>query len=104
MDARFSYDLLVASADRPGLVASLRSEITRRLLAATDPEAEARVVIEELRQLGHDLWSFDESDEFQAWCGNWVHPKYPYELIVEMSYRAGQAAVVSVTFQERRSR
>ncbi|MCY1073258.1 hypothetical protein [Archangium lansingense] len=56
----------------------------------------------ELRELGHDLWSFDESTHFQAWCGNWSNPSRPTELIVEFTYRDEEAPrTVSVTFRDR---
>jgi hypothetical protein len=102
LDDRFSYDNLSASADRKELVEALRMEITRRVQAASDPENEGRSVVEELRQLGHDLCSFDESDEFQSWCGNWINPQHPYELLVEINYREGESVGATVAFQERR--
>jgi hypothetical protein len=102
LDDRFSYDNLVASPDRPNLLEALRAEITRRLQTTSDPEKEGYVVVEELRKLGHDLWSFDESDDFQRWCGDWVNPKHPYELFLEISYGEGELPCATVTFRERR--
>jgi hypothetical protein len=103
IDERFSYENLATSPDRPNLVDALCAEITRRLQASTNPESEGRVVVEQLRQLGHDLWSFDESDEFQDWCGARVTAKRPYELLVHISYREGELAFAKVVFQERRT-
>ncbi len=55
----------------------------------------------ELRALGHDLWSFDESTDFQEWCGDWTNPKQPYELLVTVAYPDDGPRQVSVTFRAR---
>lgn len=34
-------------------------------------------LVSELRLLGHDLWSFDESDEMEVWCPNYQTPSGP---------------------------
>lgn len=38
-------------------------------------------IIDTLRGVGHDLWSFDEDNG--VWCGNWAAPVPGGELIVE---------------------
>lgn len=100
LDSRFSYAAFVASTERAQLVSALETEITRRLRDSGDPEKESRQLVEELRQLGHDLWSFDESTDFQIWCGDWVRPKEPHELILEFRYEEDEAPSVSAVFQE----
>ncbi|HEY4058664.1 MAG TPA: hypothetical protein VGM39_18755, partial [Kofleriaceae bacterium] len=47
-------------------VGQLEEQICARL-CGDRPAVEARRIVEELRALGHDLWSFDEDDEFQIW-------------------------------------
>ena len=101
IDQRFSYAAFVGSADRSHLVQELAVELTRRLQAASDAEVEARVLVEELRTLGHDLWSFDESVDFQIWCGDWVTPKQRHELIVHFVYESGTPAYATATLRER---
>jgi hypothetical protein len=101
LDSRFSYAAFVASTERAELAGALETEITRRLRDSGDPEKESRQLVEELRALGHDLWSFDESTDFQIWCGDWVKPKHPYELILTFRYEKDEAASVSAVFQER---
>jgi hypothetical protein len=34
-------------------------------------------VVSDLRGLGHDLWSFDESDDMEAWCPDYSKPSGP---------------------------
>ena len=46
--------------------------LTERILRAANFELEVTNIIGELRLLGHDIWSFDEDDEWQIWCGNWI--------------------------------
>jgi hypothetical protein len=101
--ARFSYDAFVGEADRQQLARDLSGELTLRLRAAADPAKEVLRLIDELRALGHDLWSFDESTDFQLWCGDWVAPKQPYELVLEFGYRDGEQPFVAAAFQPRRS-
>ncbi len=99
LEERFSYDSFSRADDPRALSTELQDELTERIRAADSPEDEGRRIINELRNLGHDLWSFDESDDFQLWCGSWVAWKHPYELIVEMSYRADEPRAVAVTFR-----
>jgi hypothetical protein len=101
LDARFSYEGMLGASESRQLLEDLEAELTRRLQDANDPAKEALDAIHELRKLGHDLWSFDESDDFQIWCGDWVSPKHPYELIVTFSYRDDEPRSVSAVFQQR---
>jgi hypothetical protein len=64
-------------AGRATLCAELGNELTSRVHSATDFHAKVSEVVGELRQLGHDLWSFDESDEMEVWCPNYDEPTGP---------------------------
>jgi hypothetical protein len=54
-------------------------------------------LVEELRALGHDLWSFDsDGDDFETWCGDWTRTgsgpmtvTFRYPRRVEVSWREG---------------
>ena len=99
----FSYEVMSASS-APGLLAQkLAQELTLRLRAANDPGAECLQMVAELRTLGHDLWSFDESIDFQHWCGDWTKSSSAHELIVEFAYPEDEPRRVDVTFQRRRT-
>jgi len=37
--------------------------------------------VKELRDLGHDLWSFDEDDDLEVWCPNYHTSSGPGLLI-----------------------
>ena len=34
-------------------------------------------LVSDLRSLGHDLWSFDEDDDFEIWCPDYARPTGP---------------------------
>jgi hypothetical protein len=101
LDHRFAYDNFVAAtdADRRRLADELAQELTRRVQASSDPAQAGYDCIADLKALGHDLWSFDESDDFQLWCGDWTAPKRSLELFVEVTYRDEQPRAVSVSFK-----
>ena len=101
LDHRFSYETFVAGTDeyRERLANELEEELVRRLQASSDPAKTAYECIENLKGLGHDLWSFDESDDFQEWCGNWMAPKASFELIVGFTYGEQEPATASVAFK-----
>lgn len=74
MDVRFSKLNFLALRDqqaRGELGSELAILMSSRLRSASTFRREVRGCIEELRALGHDLWSFDESDEFQTWGPNY---------------------------------
>jgi hypothetical protein len=96
LPARFSYHALVDADDRARLVGELAAALTARLQGVTDAESESYALIEELRALGHDLWSFDCSPGVgQHWCGDWVTPRRPFELLITFSYRPRSEAMAS---------
>jgi hypothetical protein len=99
LDARFSYESFVSSSDRAALATELSAELTRRLRSSTRPASECYALIDELRQLGHDLWSFDESDDFQIWCADWTKPPRPFELLVELHYAEEQPSSALTIFR-----
>jgi hypothetical protein len=99
LDHRFSYDSFVAGtdADRQRIADDLAQELTRRVQASADPAQAASDCVDDLKSLGHDLWSFDESDDLQLWCGDWTAPERAFELFVEITYRNAEPRSVSVS-------
>ena len=75
--ALYSADAVGAlgDADRSARLATLQSELVRRMAAVSTVEqffARSRELVDELRSLGHDLWSFDsDGGEFEIWCGDY---------------------------------
>jgi hypothetical protein len=97
VDPRFSKDNFKALPNdvaRMALGRELAKILEDRMQAAMSFGAEARRCVDELRELGHDLWSFDDDDEYQSWCPNYTNPTgpgiivtfaAPYEVTVEWS-------------------
>ncbi len=100
MEVKFSSEGFAAAQDRESLAKELQGAIEVRLRESTDPEAEAKVIVSELRGLGHDLWSYDESAHFQTWCADWASPAQLLELLLEMSYPHGEPASAIVSLRE----
>jgi hypothetical protein len=100
MDDRFSYANLAAGGDRVRFAAELAAQLTLRLRSAANPERESMALINELRSLGHDLWSFDESTDFQLWCGDYVNRRQRWELIIQLNYVEDVPPSASVDVRE----
>lgn len=80
MDANFSRSSFQSLPDRQArdiLGAKLAGVMSARLRSASSFRHEVHRCVQELRALGHDLWSFEESDEFQTWGPNYVAPTGP---------------------------
>lgn len=72
--ARF---LTAATAERALLCERLGDELSRLLKDAPDFHHAVIEAVAELRRLGHDLWSFDEEDEFEVWVPDYANPTGP---------------------------
>jgi len=79
MEQRFAKENFLAAeaAERGALCEDLAAVLAVRLGEANEFGETVSACVEELRALGHDLWSFDESDDFQAWCPNYDNPTGP---------------------------
>lgn len=64
-------------------------------LTGTTWESVGKSLASQLRELGHDLMSFEETAEHQQWRTTWYHPKGTF--IFTLEFRAPYAA--SVTWQ-----
>jgi hypothetical protein len=79
LDRRFTKGAFTTAdaSERAVLCAELGAVLHQRL--HDEPEFHTGVIrlIVELRALGHDLWSFDEDDDMEAWCPNYEVPTGP---------------------------
>jgi hypothetical protein len=101
MDAAFSPDAIAKldDGDRPERLRAMQAALAERLSRdATIGEffGQSRQLIDELRTLGHDLWSFDsDGEDFESWCGDWTRADgggpltitFHYPSEVEVSWR-----------------
>jgi hypothetical protein len=105
--ARFSRSVFDGSTpgSRPALCRELAEALAHRFAGSGLPWADlGYAVIDELRSLGHDLWSFDEGEDFQIWGGDYMHPDTAGKLElmfhppseVEVVWHAGHDDSISV--------
>lgn len=80
-----------------GLAAELAGVLTISLAIARDPADEVTAVVAELRALGHDLWHWDGSDDFDIWGRDYVRPQAK-RIIVHWFFPADGDRRVEVTF------
>jgi len=109
MDAAFSPEA-IRRLDEPArsdrlreLAASLRDRLSSDM-AVAEFFAQSRRLVDELRSLGHDLWSFDtDGESFEIWCGDWTSAAggrllitfgYPREAEVTWDQRPPDSAMV----------
>jgi hypothetical protein len=62
-------------------------------LTGTTWRATGVTLAQQLRALGHDLVSVDESDEQQEWLATWHHPRGTFSLL--LSFQAPHAVAVT---------
>ncbi|HEY1956116.1 MAG TPA: hypothetical protein VGH28_10890 [Polyangiaceae bacterium] len=103
---RFSYAAFVAAAQRDdGSLESLSRELERdmetKLRAAARPEQEVHEIIQALRRVGHEIYSFDASFDWESFC-TWgpTAAHFEWELTVAVTY---EPPTVAVTFRRRAS-
>ncbi|HVJ21037.1 MAG TPA: hypothetical protein VM686_36755 [Polyangiaceae bacterium] len=74
-------------------------------LTGTSWQSVGSALAQQLRAIGHDLISIDESDDHQEWQATWHHPRGTFSLL--LSFRAPHAVEVTwkaddATFTARR--
>jgi hypothetical protein len=98
----FSRQAFEESPTPASLCADLEAILQPRLTAAQDRATEARRIVEDLRQAGHALHSWDESDELSIWGDDYANPPSETRFLIEMRWpsegAACQLAEVVVTF------
>lgn len=79
VNPRFHKDAFFRAnpTEREVLCRALAAEITAAVRSTGDFWGVTRGAVESLRALGHDLWSFDESDDFHLWCPHYGRPTGP---------------------------
>jgi hypothetical protein len=78
--------------ERDALCARLAAELSSTLAGERRFHDAVAAAVAELREGGHDLWSYDENDEFEVWGPNYVSPSGPGLLI---TFRASGPTEVS---------
>jgi len=71
-------------ADPHACAMVMASRIAAHLAGSSDPAGAADDVIAELRRVGHDLWSFDESDQGAVWGSDYMRVADGQGLYLEL--------------------
>lgn len=74
---RFDRMLRLSATERGSVLHTLADVLRSRLQQADHFHSATYQLIEELRTLGHDLWSHDESDDMQVWGPNYEYTTGP---------------------------
>lgn len=75
--------------ERANRLRDLEVELCRHLAkvkTSSDFLKQASALVQELRNLGHDLWSFDADDDFEIWCGDWTKGSAGGPLVVTFRF------------------
>ncbi|MDP2344401.1 MAG: hypothetical protein Q8O67_25810 [Deltaproteobacteria bacterium] len=65
---RFSLDHFERAASRKELCLDLQTTLDGLIDRGDRFHASVMSIVERLRLVGHDLWSFDEEEEYEIWC------------------------------------
>jgi hypothetical protein len=78
----------------------LETYLSDRLKKSSNFHATISEIIEELRERGHDLWSYDEEDEIEVWGPDYVQSKGPGLIL---TFTAPNTVIVEWNSQERKT-
>jgi hypothetical protein len=85
------------STDSAALSSGLTDLLTDRLRRADDPRGEARSIIAELKALGHELFSWDQSTDWETWGDDYGRPK-DTRIVLQLQYPDDESPWASVDF------
>jgi hypothetical protein len=85
-----------AVSERGALCVRLAAELSNKLRGPAPFHGAVLALVAQLREGGHDLWSYDENDDFEVWGPNYVHPGEPGIVI---TFRADRPTEVTWSTQ-----
>jgi hypothetical protein len=92
---QFCHSALDDAADPRGWARALEHALSDRLRSSVDAEYEVPLIVQELKLLGHDLWSFDETEDFAIWTHDYV--KSPRAAVL----RSGSGTLLTKNLKSR---
>lgn len=94
--ARFRFEELPSATS---LSSELAVVLTRRLRLAPDPQTEAALIVEDLKNLGHDIYSWDASPgAFEIWGDSYISPVSKKRLCVTFRFSSDELPNAEVEF------
>ena len=98
LSSQYARRAFETSTDVAALCKQLGETLTQRLLEAASTTGEIKNALEELRQLGHQLYLWDTDDDaFEVWGGNYHDPENT-RIILQFYYDVDSPPSVGVTF------
>jgi hypothetical protein len=94
---QFSRRRFEDATDSDALAQSLSDVLTARLRTAAEAPSEATALVAELKALGHELFSWDESLDFQTWGDDYTRPKRR-RIIIDLRYPEDEEPWAEVHF------
>lgn len=70
------------------LCEELGAELQEHIAASDSFHRSIGQAVTELRELGHDLWNYDESDDFEVWGPSYEDPSGP-GIVITFSIDGG---------------
>jgi Zn-finger nucleic acid-binding protein len=98
IEERFSRAEFDRSTNVSALSAALESILLARMRAVKDAEREVDAIVKDLRALGHDLWSFDQSSDGAVWGGDHKAQPHPNRMVLRFCYPADGDLEVEVAY------
>ena len=95
---RYSRDAFDAleEGEKSRRVNELARYLSERLVESNDFDQEVQRIVDSLREQGHDLWSWDESDDFELWGPDYQNNPTITGLLIYFK----RPSVVEVVWQE----
>ena len=81
------------------IVAATEYLLDRPVRSVLDVVAEVTRIVRELKALGHDLWSFDQSDDFAIGTYDYQDPPPGSRLTIHFGWPTYEEPAVEVTVQ-----
>lgn len=97
LNQKFSRKNFEECVESETLARALTTELTSRLEHAGDRLQEAAEIVADLRALGHDLFLWDESHDWQQWGDDYMRPR-ALRFILQLEFDADLPPTVNVDF------
>ena len=100
LDPKFARSIFEQSSEQDQRCQELANLLTTRLEKGEDLQTEIATILADLKHLGHDLYSWDESDDWQMWGDDYMSPPSKYRIILQFSYETHRSPSVQVYWGE----
>lgn len=100
LDSKFARSIFEQSPEQEELCQELAKILSTRLEKCEDLETEIATILADLKHLGHDLYSWGDSTDWQMWGDDYMSPPSKYRIILRFSYATHRSPSVQVYWGE----